>query len=98
MYNPTEYLAVHEVTVKFKRKVGYWQYAPKKRKRFGIKLYKLCDSKGYTHDMVAYLGKQCANAAENVTPTHGTVLKPVRKWKVSATNCSSSQLFSDSDL
>jgi hypothetical protein len=29
--------------------------------------------------MVAYLGKQCVNATENVTPTHGTVLKLIQK-------------------
>jgi hypothetical protein len=32
LYNPTEYLAVHEVTVKFKRRVGFQQYTPKKIK------------------------------------------------------------------
>jgi hypothetical protein len=54
--------------------LGYKQYIPKKRRRFGIKLYKLCDSKGYAYDMIIYLGKQHANAAENVTTRHGTVL------------------------
>jgi chromosome condensin MukBEF ATPase and DNA-binding subunit MukB len=29
--------------------------------------------------MVAYLGKQHVNAAENVTPKHGTVMKLIRK-------------------
>jgi len=34
---------VDEVTVKFKGRVIFRQYIPKKRKCFGIKIYKLCD-------------------------------------------------------
>jgi hypothetical protein len=78
LYNTTENLAT-DVTVKYKGQGGFGQSNLNKRKRFGIKLYKLCDSKGYTHDVVVYLVKQHENAAENVTPTHGTVLKLIRK-------------------
>jgi hypothetical protein len=60
-------------------RVGFQQYIPEKQKRFGIKLHKLCDSKRYTYDMVVYLHKQCANADENVTPTHRTVLQVKRR-------------------
>ena len=42
-YNPSEHLAVDEVIVKFKGRVIFKQYIPKKRKCFGIKIYKLCD-------------------------------------------------------
>ena len=56
-YNPSEHLVVGEVIVKFKGRVIFKQYIPKKCKRFGIKLYKLCDSNGYTYDMDVYLGK-----------------------------------------
>jgi len=42
-YNPSEHLAVDEVTVKFKGSVIFRQYIPKKRKRFSIKIYKLYD-------------------------------------------------------
>jgi hypothetical protein len=47
-YNPSEHLAIDEVIVKFKGRVLFKQYIPKKRKRFGIKMFKLCDSTGYT--------------------------------------------------
>ena len=47
-YNPLEHLAVDEVMVKFKGRVIFRKYIPKKRKRFGIKIYKLCDEAGYT--------------------------------------------------
>jgi hypothetical protein len=42
-YNPTEYLVVEDVIVKFKGRAGFRQYVPK-NKKFGIKLYELCDS------------------------------------------------------
>ena len=51
MYNPTEHLAVDKVIVLCKGRVVFRQYIPKKHKRFGIKIYKLCDSLGYTYDM-----------------------------------------------
>jgi len=45
-HNPSEHLAVVEVIVKFQSRVIFRQYIPKKRKRFGIKVYKLCDESG----------------------------------------------------
>jgi hypothetical protein len=57
-YNPSENLAVDEIIVKFKGRVVFRQYIPKKRKRFSIKIYKLCDKSGYTYDMHVYLGKE----------------------------------------
>ena len=47
-YSPSEHLTVDEVIVKFQGWVIFRQYIPKKRKRFGIKIYKLCDKSGYT--------------------------------------------------
>jgi len=47
-YNPSECLAVDEIILKLKGRVLFKQYIPKKRKRFGIKMLKLCDSTGYT--------------------------------------------------
>ena len=57
MYNPTEHLAADELIVLYKGRVVFRQYIPNKHKRFGIKIYKLCDSLGYTYDMSVYLGK-----------------------------------------
>ena len=55
--NPSEHLAVDEVIVKFKGRVIFRQYIPKKGKRFGIKIYKLCNESGCTYDMRVYLGR-----------------------------------------
>jgi len=46
-YNPSEDLAIDEVTVMFKGRVIFRQYIPKKHKHFGVKIYKLCNSTGY---------------------------------------------------
>ena len=66
-------MAVDEVIVKFKGRVLFKQYIPKKRKRFSIKMFKLCDSTGYTYDMNVYLGKDRQRAAQHLTATHATV-------------------------
>lgn len=79
LYYPTENIAVDEVIVLFKGRVVFRQYIPKKHKRFGIKIYKLNDSLGYTYDMSVYLGKQKKLATKNVSSIHGTVLQLVRR-------------------
>ncbi|PNF13965.1 hypothetical protein B7P43_G08678 [Cryptotermes secundus] len=78
LYYPSEHLAVDEVIVLFKGSV-FWQYTPKKHKRFGIKIYKLCDSLGNTYDMAVYLGKQRKLATEEITSTHGIVLQLIQR-------------------
>lgn len=67
--------------MKLKGRVVFWQYTPKKHKRFGMKLYKLCDGNGYMYNMTTYLGEQLLNAAFNIMPTHGTVLQLKRKMQ-----------------
>ena len=79
LYNPTEHLAVDEVIVLYKGRVVFRQYIPKKHKRFGIRIYKLCDTLGYTYDMSIYLGKQRQHATAQVTATHGAVLQVIRR-------------------
>jgi hypothetical protein len=60
MYSPTEHLAGDGVIVLYKGRVTFRQYIPKKHKRFGIKIYKLCDSLGYTYDMSVCVFRQTA--------------------------------------
>ena len=62
-----------EVIVKFHGRVIFRQYIPKKRKRFGIKIYKLCDDSGYMYDMKVYLGRDSRSATDDMTATHTTV-------------------------
>ena len=72
-YNPSEHLAVDEVIVKFQDRVIFRQYIAKKRKHFGIKIYKLCDESGYMYDMRVYLGRDSRSATDDMTATHTTV-------------------------
>ena len=72
-YNPLEHLAVDEVIVKFKGRVIFRQYIPKKRKCFGIKIYKLCEESGYTYDTRVCLGRDSHSATDDMTATHATV-------------------------
>jgi hypothetical protein len=75
-------MAVDEVIMKQKGRMAFRQYIPKTIKKFRVNLYKLCDSTGYTCiQHIIYLRNQRTNAAENVTPTHGTILKQLRKAK-----------------
>ena len=78
-YNPSENLAIDEVTVSFKGRVIFKQYIPKKRKCFGIKIFKLCDLTGYTYNMKVYLGKDKQRTAQHTTATHVTVTELMRK-------------------
>ena len=72
-YNPYEHVSVEEVIVKYKGRVIFRQYIPKKHKRFGIKIYKLCDKTEYTYDMTVYLGRDRQRTALYLTATHATV-------------------------
>jgi hypothetical protein len=40
-YNPSEHLAVDEVIMKFKGRIVFKQYIPKKYTSLGIKMFKL---------------------------------------------------------
>jgi len=63
---------VGKLIVKFKNRVIFRQYIPKK-KCFGIKIYKLCDESGYTYDMSVYVGRESDSATDDVTAAHTTV-------------------------
>jgi hypothetical protein len=79
MYSVTEHLAVDEVIVLYKGRVVFRQYIPKKHKRFGIRIYKLCDSVSHTYDTSVYLGKQRQHATAQITVTHRRMLQVIRR-------------------
>ena len=68
-----------EVIVKYSGRVISRQYIPKKRKHFGVKIYKLCDEAGYTCAMRVYLGKDSQSATDDMTATHATVRHLTRR-------------------
>ena len=72
-YNPTEELAIDEVIIKFKGRVIFRQYIPKKHKRWGMKMYKISDKSGYTYHIEMYLGKDKTNTSQS--SAHALVMK-----------------------
>jgi len=72
-YSLTKQWAVDQITVLFKGTALFKQYIPKKHKWFGIKFYKLYDSKEYTINMTTHLGKDRKCATPSMTATHATV-------------------------
>jgi hypothetical protein len=72
-YSPTKRSAGDEIIVLFKGRVIFKRHIPKKYKRFGIKPYKLCDSKGYTYNTTVYLRKDRKRAIPSMAATCATV-------------------------
>jgi len=91
-------LAVDEVIVKFKGRVLFKEYIRKKRKSFGIKMFKLCDSTGYTYDMNVYFGKDRQRAAQHLTATHATVTNLARGVEGCAHKLYMDDFFSSPEL
>jgi hypothetical protein len=52
-------IGLTQVIVVFKGRVIFQTmvYIPKKHKHISMKVYRFCDSSGYTHEMKLYLGK-----------------------------------------
>jgi hypothetical protein len=65
----TEHLPTYEIIVLFEAHVIFKYHIPRKCKRFVIKIYILCNSKGYTFNMSAYLGRDRKHATDTVITT-----------------------------
>lgn len=73
IYTPDEYVSLDESLMKYTGRMSYKQFNPSKRARFGVKFYKLCESKsGYCMKFKIYTGQDkdknsITSASENVT-------------------------------
>lgn len=57
-YTPNQDLSIDESLMLFKGRLGWVQYIPLKRRRFGVKYFLLCEAKtGYVYKMIIYVGK-----------------------------------------
>jgi len=57
-YTPQRDVTIDESLMLYKGRLGWIQYIPKKRARFGIKSYMLCEAKsGYIWSIIIYTGK-----------------------------------------
>lgn len=68
VYTMQEDIAIDESLMKFKGRLSYKQFNPSKRARFGIKIYKLCESSsGYCYDFKIYTGSDKINSSDNAS-------------------------------
>lgn len=58
MMTPPQTVCVDESLVKFRGRLVIKQYIPNKAAKYGVKLFKLCASKGYTWNLKPYGGKE----------------------------------------
>ncbi|KAK2578804.1 hypothetical protein KPH14_012833 [Odynerus spinipes] len=79
IYTMEEDIAIDESLIKFKGRLSYKQYNPSKRARFGIKMYKLCESStGYCYNFKIYTGSDKIDIANNASETVAKELaKPI---------------------
>ncbi|XP_053616885.1 piggyBac transposable element-derived protein 4-like [Plodia interpunctella] len=56
-FTPNEYLCVDESMIPFRGRIIFRQYNKSKRHKYGIKLFKLCTTPGYTTKLEVYAGK-----------------------------------------
>jgi hypothetical protein len=76
-----EYAKFNEVMVKFKSRIIFNHYVPKKRKIFGIKIRNWCDISGYTYDMSVFLPKDAETANGDMFTAHSTIRNLTHKNK-----------------
>lgn len=71
LYTPKQKISIDESLLGWKGRLSFKQYIPSKRKRFGIKFFKLCESEtGYIWNIICYTGASTAyeNVANEVLP------------------------------
>ena len=56
-YTPDKNPSIDEELLLWKSKLGFKQYIPNKRSRFGAKIFSLCEMNGYFWSSFVYLGK-----------------------------------------
>ncbi|CAG5056959.1 unnamed protein product [Parnassius apollo] len=65
---PNESLCVDESLIPFRGRIIFRQYLKQKRHKYGIKIFKLCTTPGYTFRLEIYAGK--SSESKNNTPTN----------------------------
>lgn len=63
---PGEVLVVDESMVPFRGRLLFRQYIPSKRHKYGLKMFKLCDTTGYTFRMLLYSGKNFQDVSQGL--------------------------------
>ena len=80
VYDLAQEVAIDESLLLWKGRLLFKQYLPLKRSRFGVKLYKLCEScTGYTYRFQVYAGKDSSFAIPAQAAQPGTDLSATEK-------------------
>ena len=74
VYTPEKTVSIDEELLLWKGRLGFKQYIPNKRSRFGIKMFSLCETSGYLWNSFVYLGKEA-----NVSPEEAALQKELGK-------------------
>ncbi|XP_045467968.1 piggyBac transposable element-derived protein 4-like [Harmonia axyridis] len=65
---PNEEVVIDESMVPWRGRLVFRQYLPAKSHKYGVKIYKVCTTEGYTYDLRIYAGK---NISTGVTAQNG---------------------------
>ncbi|KAJ8936250.1 hypothetical protein NQ314_012437 [Rhamnusium bicolor] len=57
LYLPVNTIVIDESMLPFRRRLIFRQYNPSKAHKYGIKVYKLCSTKGFVWNLTVYMGK-----------------------------------------
>ncbi|XP_026819020.1 piggyBac transposable element-derived protein 4-like [Rhopalosiphum maidis] len=71
---PGENVVIDESMIPFRGRLIFRQYLPNKSSKYGIKLYKLCDSIGYTYKIIVHSGKDSNLSLQTNFPAAGKVV------------------------
>ena len=63
-YTPDKHIAIDEELLLWKGRLGFKQYIPNKRARFGIKTFSVCEVSGYLWNSFVYVGKNANETLE----------------------------------
>lgn len=67
IYTPEKNICIDESLFGWKGRLGFKQYVPSKRSRYGIKIYKLCESSsGYVWNFLIYYGKETVSGLDGL--------------------------------
>lgn len=64
LYYPNEDIVIDETLIPWRGRLVFRQYIPNKTHRYGIKLFKLCSTSGYTWALKVYAGKSATGVHE----------------------------------
>lgn len=76
-FTPGEKICIDESMVPFRGRLLFKQYLPKKKSKYGIKIYKLCTAGGYTWNLKIYCGKDSDTDLTSGTKTENLVMSLV---------------------